>query len=462
MRERKISKTVAAGLLLSAAFAVPAFAETTAYNHFTLIDGTGKPAQPDSAMVVTDGKIAWVGKASALKAPAGAQTVEMKGKYVIPGLIDSHVHLGNTKGMVQDVKYYTRDSVDNDLKTYAAYGVTTVQSLGTDGDLIFDIRKEERAGRPSMARVFTSGQGLVFKDSYGGIPGLNQPVANAAEARKEVDRQAAKGVDQIKFWMDNELGTMKIKMPYDVAKAIIDEAHAKHLRVVAHIFYLADAKQLADYGIDGFMHSVRDKQIDQATLDSMKAHHTWQVAATLSREYSFAYSKLPFVNDPFFTRAVTPDVEKTLTDPARDKQLASAANFPIYKRSLANAEHNFAAEVKAGVQYGAGTDSGPPGRFAGYFLHLELAEMVKAGLTPLQAITAATSHNAEFLHAKDLGTLEAGKQGDFVVLNADPTKNIENTHRISAVYISGRSVPTIWSMCAGRPTNACKGGPDQP
>jgi imidazolonepropionase-like amidohydrolase len=192
--------------------------------------------------------------------------------------------------MVQDVKYYTRDSVDNDLKTYAAYGVTTVQSLGTDGDLIFDIRKEERAGRPSMARVFTSGQGLVFKDSYGGIPGLNQPVANAAEARKEVDRQAAKGVDQIKFWMDNELGTMKIKMPYDVAKAIIDEAHAKHLRVVAHIFYLADAKQLADYGIDGFMHSVRDKQIDQATLDSMKAHHTWQVAATLSREYSFAYS----------------------------------------------------------------------------------------------------------------------------------------------------------------------------
>ena len=116
----------------------------------------------------------------------------------------------------------------------------------------------------------------------------------------------------------------------------------------------------------------------------------------------------------------------------------------------------------SGVQYGAGTDSGPPGRFAGYFLHLELAEMVKAGLTPLQAITAATSHNAEFLHAKDLGTLEAGKQGDFVVLNADPTKNIENTHRISAVYISGRSVPTIWSMCAGRPTNACKGGPDQP
>lgn len=461
MRGRKTSKALAGALLLAGACALPAFGETTAYTHFTLIDGTGHPAVADSAMVVTDGKIAWVGAASALKAPAGVTPMDLKGKFVIPGLIDSHVHLGNTKGMVQDVKYYTKDSVENDLKTYAAYGVTTVQSLGTDGDLIFPLRDAERAGRPTMARVYTSGQGLVFKDSYGGIPGLNKPVANAAEARAEVDRQAAKHVDQIKFWMDNELGTMKVKMPYDVAKAIIDEAHAKHLRVVAHIFYLADAKQLADYGIDGFMHSVRDKPIDQATLDSMKAHHTWQVAATLSREYSFAYSKLPFVNDPFFTRAISPDVEKILTDPARDKQLASAPNFAIYQRSLANAEHNFAAEAKAGVQYGAGTDSGPPGRFAGYFLHLELAEMVKAGLTPLQAITAATSHNAAFLHATDLGTLEKAKWADFVVLGANPLADIKNTHGIDAVYIAGRSVPTIWSLCVGRPAGSCKGNADR-
>lgn len=461
MRGSKTSKALAGALLLAGACALPAFGETAAYTHFTLIDGTGHPAVADSAMVVTDGKIAWVGPASALKTPAGVTPADLKGKFVIPGLIDSHVHLGNTKGMVQDVKYYTQASVENDLKTYAAYGVTTVQSLGTDGDLIFDIRRQERAGRPTMARVFTSGQGLVFKGSYGGIPGLNQPVANAAEARAEVDRQAAKGVDQIKFWMDNELGTMKVKMPYDVAKAIIEEGHARHLRVVAHIFYLADARQLADYGIDGFMHSVRDKRIDQALIDSMKTHHTWQVAATLSREYSFAYAKLPFVNDPFFTRSVPPDVEKTLTDPARDKQLAAAPNFPIYQRSLANAEHNFAAEVKGGVMYGAGTDSGPPGRFPGYFLHLELAEMVKAGLTPLQAIAAATGRNATLLGAKDLGTLEAGKQGDFVVLDANPLADIANTHSIAAVYIAGRSVPTIWSLCVGRPAASCQGSADR-
>lgn len=140
-----------------------AVAETDVFKSFTLIDGTGRDSTRDAAMIVTDGRIAWIGPAAQLATPADATVTDLGGAYVIPGLIDIHGHLGNTKGLTENVNFYTRDSVEADLKTYAAYGVTTVQSLGTDQDLIFQIRAEQqRSGRPLMARVRSSGQGIII------------------------------------------------------------------------------------------------------------------------------------------------------------------------------------------------------------------------------------------------------------------------------------------------------------
>ncbi len=99
-------------------------AETIVLKNMTLIDGSGKAAEPNAALVMTDGKIAWVGPVAQLKAPAGAKTIDLTGKFVIPGLIDAHVHIGIMHDVTQDIKYYTRDNVEADLKTYAAYGVT--------------------------------------------------------------------------------------------------------------------------------------------------------------------------------------------------------------------------------------------------------------------------------------------------------------------------------------------------
>ena len=125
-------------------------------------------------------------------------------------------------------------------------------------------------------------------------------MATPEEAAAAVNAQLDKGVDVIKLWLDSELGTMP-KMPAAMSKAIIDTAHKRNARVLAHIFYLEDAKRLVDQGIDGFVHSVRDQPIDQALIDSMKKHGTWQVAATLSREASmFAYGSTP----PFAVRSV--------------------------------------------------------------------------------------------------------------------------------------------------------------
>jgi imidazolonepropionase-like amidohydrolase len=421
------------------------FGEVRVLKNFTLIDGTGRPAAADSAMIIDNGRIRWVGRTADLKIPAGAETIDLTGKFVMPGIINLHGHLGNAVGLEQDPKLYTRESVENDLKTYAAYGVTTMLSLGLDKDLIFDIRDKQRAGRPSMARVYTAGLGLVYKGGFGGgisLPGVPSPmIGEVKDVEPAVAGQALKHVDVLKFWTDDNYGTAK-RMPYDICKAIIDSGHRHGLPVIAHIFYLEDAKHLADDGIDALAHSVRDKPVDAALIDSMKRHGTWLAAATLSREYAlFAYAKDPqLAVDPFLTRSLRPQVAKAIASPEYRDKMASDPHIGNYPRTLATAEKNLKALSDAGVHYGMGTDTGVPGRFHGYFEHVEMELMVQAGLTPMQVIVAATKSGAEFLKAKDLGTLEPSKWADLIVLGANPLTNIKNTRTIEGVYIAGNKV----------------------
>jgi imidazolonepropionase-like amidohydrolase len=428
-------------LVFALLFATSLVAQVKVFKNFTLIDGTGHAPLRNAAMILENGRIAWVGPEAKLKVPPSAPVTDLQGKYIMPGIIDLHVHLGATVGLEQNEKFFTPENVEKDLKTYASYGVTTVLSMGTDKDSIFKMRDEQRAGRPTETRIYTAGQGFVFKGGYGGLEGVNHGVATVAEVEPAVAAQAAKHVDFIKLWLDDHLGTKK-KMPYDIAQAIIESAHRHHLRVIAHIFYLQDAKQLVDYGVDGLAHSVRDKPIDAAFIADMKRHGTWQEASTLSREASmFVYGQTPpFANDPFFTRSIPPHVLAQLESPAYQQKVRSDPDFPMYPGFLHTAERNLKTLADAGVPYAFGTDSGPPGRFPGYFAHWEMELMVQAGLTPMQVITAATGSAARFLHAEDLGTLEKNKWADLIVLDRDPLYDIKNTRTISAVYIAGKRV----------------------
>jgi len=420
-------------------------AEVRVFRDFTLIDGTGRAPARSSAMVVDAGRITWIGPASSLRTPAGAEVVDLTGRFVMPGLIDLHGHFGVTVGLTQDAKLYSRQTVEHDLKTYASYGVTTVLSLGLDGDLIFGIRDQQRVSRPTMARVYTAGQGFAATGGIGGaisFPGVAGAVFDTvSDVEPAVAELARKRVDVIKFWTDDNLGRAK-RMPYDICKAIIDSAHRHGLRAVAHVFYLEDAKRLTDMGVDGLVHIVRDQPVDQELVSSMKRHNTWQLAATLSREVALsAYAKTPeFLSDPFFTRSVSPDVLATLRSVEYQKKVASDPNLPKYVQSLAIGKKNLKALADGGVRYGMGTDTGVPGRFLGYFDHLELEQMVEAGLTPMQVIVAATKSGAEFLKADDLGTLQVGKWADLLVLSRNPLDDIKNTKSLTDVYIAGNAI----------------------
>jgi imidazolonepropionase-like amidohydrolase len=427
----------------------------TALTHFTLIDGTGSPAVEDAALLIRNGQISWVGQSSELDVPEGAKTLDLTGKFVMPGLIDSHVHLGRVHGLELDDRHYTPENVRDQLELYAAYGVTAVQSLGTDETVTFQVREGARDLPGSMARVFTSGLGVVYDGGFGGLPGLRQRVSTAKEAQELVAAQKAQGADVIKLWLDDGFGDNPQLMPYEISKAVIDEAHKSGLKVVAHIYYLDHARELMKQGLDAYGHEIRDRPVDAGFLADMREKRVWQMSATLSREAGFAYARLPFLDDPFFSRGVRPEVVTELKSAEHERKTASAPHFAEYYGAFQNAMTNFGLQARAGVRYGMGSDSGLGLRFPGYAAHWELALMVEAGISPLDAITAATGGNAEFMGATQIGTIQAGKMADLLVLGSNPLQDIRNTRSIERVYIGGNSVPTVWQTCVGRQSNEC-------
>ena len=428
-------------LALATLAALPLAAEVKVLKNFTLIDGNGKAPVPAAAMIIDNGRISWVGAAAQLKVPAGADVVDLAGKFVMPGIINLHGHVGAVVDLKQAAENITPANLEKNLKTYASYGVTSVLSMGTDTDIAFALRDKQRAERPGETRLFTAGKGFIFAGGYGGLAGVNEGTATPAEVPAAVAKLAAQKVDTVKFWFDDHNGEMK-KMPFPIAKAIVESSKKNHLIVSAHVFYLDDAKELARYGLNGFAHSVREKAIDQELIDTMKKNGVWQLAATLSREASmFAYTKdAPFLSETFLTRSLSPSVITTIKSPEFQKTLAADPHFSHYPDYFETAKKNFKKMVDSGIKYGFGTDSGPPGRFPGFFEHWEMELLVEAGLTPMQVIQSATKNSAEYLHEKDLGTLEKSKWADLVVLDKNPLENIRNSRLIDSVYIAGNRV----------------------
>ena len=379
-------------------------AGTTVFEGARIIVGDGQPPIDTGAFVVTGNRIVQVGRAGSLKVPQNATRVSLTGKTVMPAIVDTHTHLSQT-----------RDALTEDLRRRAYYGVSAAMSLGQDaGDLPFEMRAQTL---PGAARFFTAGRGITMPEP--GRSDVPYWITNADEGRKAIQELAAKKVDIVKIWVDDRDGKYK-KLTPDLYGPIIEEAHKRGLRVTAHIFTLDDAKGLLRSGIDAFAHGVRDRDIDEEGLALFKKRQDVVVVPNLPE------------------RGVKTDVSwlrDSLPDAEFKKLQAGAIDRPELQAPFAIQARNLAKLNGAGVKIALGTDGNIP-----WSAHLEMADMVASGMTPMQVIIAATRNSAEFLRMNDAGTLAANKSADFIVLDANPLDDITNTRRIASVYLRGAAV----------------------
>lgn len=413
-------------VLAVCALGSPAAAQVTAFVDARIIDGTGHVIER-GALVMRDGRIVDIGEASAVRVPDGATRIDARGKTLMPGLVNAHGHLSAASGLDAGPEYYTRDNLIRQLRAYAAYGVTTVFSLGDDRAEAFVLRDEQGAS-PDRARVFVAGPVIGGDSSEAG-----RAAAGAAIAMKP---------DLLKIRVDDNLGTAR-KMPEAAWRGALEAARDANLPLAAHIFYLSDATALAEASASMIAHSVRDRPVDEAFLAAMRSKRVCY-SPTLMREVStFVYeSTPPWARDPFFRRFYSEETSNAISDEGRQQRSRASPAFALgqkYKAGLEIARANLKRVSDAGIRVAFGTDTGPAGRFQGFFEHLELEMMVAAGLTPMQAIVAATSGAAScWGRAGVLGVLAKGASADIVLLRANPLESIANTRSIDAVYVGGR------------------------
>jgi len=423
--------------------------QATVLHNATLIDGTGAPAREHVDIVVRSGLIESVGLASMANHP-GDQVIDCTGKTIIPGLISAHSHLGVLENNAENTATaYNLPNINAALNQFEHYGVTTIVSLGLNRDLVYSLRDQQRAGALGGATILTAGRGIGAPNGAPPLLAASDQVdrpATAEEARRDVDAFAAHRADIVKIWVDPLHGKAP-EMDAVIYTAVIDQAHKDRLPVAAHIYALDDARQLVNDGIDVLAHSVRDRPVDEAFVQSMLQHHTWYIPTLALDEAFYVYATNPeIMKSEFFRQAAGPQLIAKLQSPDYVAKVLASPDTKQHEQDEAIARQNVKTLYDAGVRIASGTDSGAsPGRIPGFSEHRELEDLVAAGLTPLQAITDATGSTGQLIHMLEptvnVGLVAPGYAADLVVLTADPLADIRNSRKIDAIYHHGNLVP---------------------
>jgi imidazolonepropionase-like amidohydrolase len=396
------------------------------------------------AIAIGGGQIVAVGTSADIRALAGAGTrvVDLAGKAVMPALISTHVHPGFQKGATYVAANYTRETVLDDLFRALYFGVAVVQSQGIEpGNVLTQIRAEQAAGTLGGAKLLVAGRGVGAPNAGPGAAayaGIAYEITSETEARRAVDELAGSRVDVVKIWVDDRNGRAPRLRPA-LYRAVIEAAHARELRVNAHVFYHADAEDLVAAGIDGLVHMVRDVEMSDALVGEIVRRGVY-VNANVSSPRRATQVGMPSWlarGDPLrqlLTDSVAPELVTKIETGfrRRDAQAAAEARarYEILERSLRKLG-------AAGANLVLGADTGVEDHPFGLAEHLELRAMVDAGLTPAQVLVAATRRAAEYLQLADRGSLVAGKAADLLVLDLSPLDDIANTSRISTMFVDG-------------------------
>ena len=396
----------------------------TAFTGATLIDGSGSAPKQNAVLLIHHDRIVAIGTNDKVNVPAGAEIKDVSGKFIIPGLINAHGHVGDVKGI--EAGHYSKQNIIDNLSTYARYGITTVVSLGGDGREAESLRAVVDTVSTGHARLYIAGEVITG----------NTPDA----AMKVIDSNARMGVDLMKIRVDDNLGTTP-KMKEEVYRAVIHRSHEMGYKIATHMYYLDDAKKLLDAGSDMMAHSIRDRPVDKAFIRLIKEKKVCY-CPTLTRELStFVYADTAdFFSDTFFRREYDSSTIAPLEDPVNMSKVKNSKAAKTYKQQLPIAMANLKKLSDSGVTIVMGTDTGLPGRFMGYFEHVEMQMMQEAGMKPEQIIVSATKNAATSLELKDIGLLMPGYRADFVILNDNPLTDIRNTQKIVSVFIGGEEV----------------------
>ena len=409
-----------------------------------LIDGTGAPPVADSVVVIRNGRIETAGPRDTTSVPAGAETLDVTGKTIIPGLVNLHVHYREGP-----------EEIQRQFQSQLYYGVTTARSIGSDSPerVAFLL---ETAGRPDFPRTFTAGLGFSRPGGFNAA-GRNAPETEE-EARSLVRDQIALGVHFIKMWV-NAVPEPGLKITPEIRTAIIDEAIRNGAIPVAHIDDEVDGRQLVEAGLRDFLHSTVltfgpgagvpvDDPEPSAEFIQMCLDNGVSFTPTLSIvQGNWHFAEHPeLLDDPALRAAFGTYNPRALAgwdDPERRAGVVDAPNFEDRKAAFQQVQDFVKTMHDAGVTIALGNDAGTPNVPFGWGVHHEMELYVEAGLTPMDAIVAATATSAGQmppLGETDFGTLEAGRIADLVVLNADPLADIRNTLEIDRVMRLGEWV----------------------
>jgi imidazolonepropionase-like amidohydrolase len=433
--------------------------QLTAVTGGTLVRTDGRGPLEDSVILIRDGRIVRVGQSQQVRIPKGAEVVDARGKWIIPGLIDAHIHFHQSGGLYtrpdvidlrrivpygEEVKKI-RSNIRDTFARYLACGITSVIDVG--GPFWnFEVRDLSRKTE-AAPRVEITGPLLSTYEppvlSRGPDPQIVK-ISSPKEGRRLVRRQAARNPDFIKIWFIVRRGeTPETFLP--VVRAVIDESHRHHLRVIVHATELETARAAVRAGADILAHSVEDREVDGNFIRLLKKRNVPLVTTlavtggyrrTFSQQQDFSPAEMrwanPYIMSTLFDLRHIPsdEIPRRVRDLLRNPKPVPPPTVQM---------KNLKKLQEAGVTIAVGTDAGNIGTLPGPSIFRELNLMVEAGLSPAQVLAAATIGGAKVMgREKELGRLEEGMLADMVILNSDPLADIRNTSDINLVIKKGK------------------------